>query len=411
MALNDVKVRNAKATDKQVKLFDIDGMYLLVTPPGKKTPMGGKCWRLKYRFAGKEKTLALGTYPEISLSDARQRRDDARKLLAKGVDPGEVKKAQKAAMVAETENSFEVVAREWHAMQKGVWTAGHAERTMQRLERDIFRYIGSRPIGEITPPELLAVFRRIESRGAHETAHRARFVCGQIFRYAVATGRAERDPAADLKGALTPLKGKHHAAITDPKDVAPLLRAIDSYQGSFVVKSALLLAPLVFVRPGELRQAEWMEIDLDAAEWNIPAERMKMKQAHLVPLSEQAIEILRELKALTGNSRYVFPSGRSFHRPMSNNAINAALRRMGFDKDEMTGHGFRAMARTILDEVLQVRPDFIEHQLAHAVKDPNGRAYNRTAHLAERKKMMQTWADYLDGLKSGAKVLPLRKAE
>jgi integrase len=403
MALTDVKARNAKPGEKQVKLFDGDGLFLLVAPAG------GKWWRFKYRFGGKEKLLALGTYPEVSLADARQRREDARKLLANGVDPGEVKKAQKAATVAVTENSFEVVAREWHSRQKTVWTEGHAERTMQRLERDVFRSIGQRPIGEITPPELLAVFRRIESRGAHETAHRARFVCGQIFRYAVATGRAERDPAADLRGALTPLKGKHHAAITDPKDVAPLLRAIDGYQGSFVVKSALLLAPLVFVRPGELRQAEWTEIDLDAAEWNIPAERMKMKQAHLVPLSNRAVEILRELKALTGNSCYVFPSGRSFHRPMSNNAINAALRRMGFDKDEMTGHGFRAMARTILDEVLQVRPDFIEHQLAHAVKDPNGRAYNRTAHLVERRKMMQKWADYLDGLKSGAKVIPLKR--
>jgi integrase len=405
MALTDVKARNAKPAEKQVKLFDGDGLFLLVAPAG------GKWWRFKYRFGGKEKLLALGTYPEVSLADARQRREDARKLLAKGVDPGEVKKAQKAATVAVTENSFEVVAREWHAMQKGVWTAGHAERTMQRLERDIFRYIGSRPIGEITPPELLAVFRRIESRGAHETAHRARFVCGQIFRYAVATGRAERDPAADLKGALTPLKVRHHAAITDPKEVAPLLRAIDGYHGSFVVKCAMQLASLLFVRPGELRQAEWAEIDFENEQWNIPPERMKMKVAHLVPLPTQAICILKELQALTGNSRYLFPCHRSFARPMSNNAVNAALRYLGFDSATMTGHGFRAMARTILDEVLQVRPDFIEHQLAHAVKDPNGRAYNRTAHLAERKKMMQTWSDYLDGLKSGAKVLPLRKAE
>ena len=244
-----------------------------------------------------------------------------------------------------------------------------------------------------------------------ETAHRVKTICGQVFRYAVATGRAERDCTSDLKGALPPYKKGHHAAITDPKEVAPLLRAIDGYQGSFVVKCALQLSPLFFVRPGELRQAEWAEIDLDAAEWNIPAERMKMKTAHLVPLSDRAVNILRELKALTGTSRYVFPSGRSFHRPMSNNAINAALRRMGFDKDEMTGHGFRAMARTILDEVLQVRPDFIEHQLAHAVKDPNGRAYNRTAHLAERRVMMQTWSDWLQGLKSGAKVLPLRRTE
>jgi len=403
--LTDTQIRSTKPSEKEIKLFDGGGLFLLVTPSG------GKLWYLKYRFAGKERKLSFGTYPSLSLADARQRREDAKKLLVNDVDPGEVKKAQKAAKVAVTENSFEVVALEWHARQKTVWTEGHAQRTLQRLERDIFRPIGKRPIGEITPPELLAVFRQIEARGAFETAHRARFVCGQIFRYAVATGRAERDPAADLRGALTPLKEKHHASITDPKEVAPLLRAIDGYQGSFVVKSALQLAPLVFVRPGELRQAEWTEIDLDAAEWNIPAERMKMKQPHLVPLSARAVEILGELKALTGASRYVFPSGRSFARPMSNNAINAALRRMGFDKDEMTGHGFRAMARTILDEVLQVRPDFIEHQLAHAVKDPNGRAYNRTSHLAERRNMMDLWADYLEGLKSGAKVIPLRKVE
>jgi integrase len=411
MALTNVKVQNAKSGTKPVKLSDSGGMYLLVSPPGKKTPNGSKCWRLKYRFNGKEKVLALGTYPEISLAEARERRDVARKQLAKGIDPGEARKAEKLTGSEKAANTFEAVAREWHARQKGVWTDGHATRTMQRLQRDIFRCIGTRPISEITAPELLAVFRRIESRGALETAHRARFVCGQIFRYAVATGRAERDPAADLKGALTPIKTKHHAAITDPKEVAALLRAIDGYQGSFVVKCALKLAPLLFVRPGELRQAEWSEIDLDAGEWNIPPERMKMRVSHLVPLSDQALTILRELHGLTGNSLYLFPSGRSFLRPMSDNAVNAALRRMGYDKDEMTGHGFRAMARTILDEVLQVRVDFIEHQLAHTVKDTNGRAYNRTAHLDERRKMMQLWANYLDGLRAGAQVLAFRKAE
>ncbi len=411
MALTDVKVRNAKPADKPIKLSDSGGMYLLISPPGKKTPNGSKCWRLKYRFKGKEKVLALGVYPETSLAEARGKRDAAREQLAKKIDPGEVRKAEKRSGSEKAANTFEAVAYEWHARQKSVWTEAHAKRTMQRLERDIFRCIGTRPISEITAPELLTVFRRIESRGAHETAHRARFVCGQIFRYAVATGRAERDPAADLKGALTPLKTRHYAAITDPKEIAPLLRAIDGYQGSFVVRCALQLAPLVFVRPGELRQAEWAEIDLENAEWNIPAEKMKMRQPHLVPLSRQAVEIIRELHAMTGNSRYLFPSGRSIARPMSDNAINAALRRMGFTKDEATAHGFRAMARTILDEVLQVRPDFIEHQLAHAVKDPNGRAYNRTSFLKERREMMQTWADYLDGLKSGAKVIPLRRAE
>lgn len=403
LPLSDLQVKNAKPRDKDYKLSDGQGLHLLITPTG------GKLWRFQYRYAGKQKLLSFGAYPSISLADARQRREDARKLLANGVDPGEVRKAQKAATVAETENSFEVVAREWHTKFSGSWSPSHAETTLRRMELDAFPVLGAKPVGEIKATELLAMLRRIESRGALETAHRVRTICGQVFRYAVATGRAERDPAADLKGALPPYKKGHLAAITDPKEVIPLLRAIDGYQGSFVVKSALQLAPLFFVRPGELRQAEWSEIDFEEAEWNIPAERMKMKVAHLVPLSRQALDVLRELHVLTGRSKYLFPCHRSYARPMSNNAINAALRRMGFDKDEMTGHGFRAMARTILDEVLQVRPDYIEHQLAHAVRDPNGRAYNRTAHLAERKKMMQTWADYLDGLKSGAKVIPLRR--
>ena len=404
MSLTDVKVRNAKPGEKQIKLSDSDGMYLLVTPNG------GKCWRLKYRFGRKEKVLAIGTYPEISLAEAREKRDAARKLLANGADPGEAKKAQKAATIAKTENSFEVVAREWHSKFSATWAPSHAKTILDRLKRDVFPWLGARPVGEIKAPDLLAVLRRVESRGALETAHRIKTVCGQVFRYAVATGRAERDPAADLKGALPPAKKSHLAAVTDPAEVAGLLRAIDGFKGTFIVKSALLLSPLVFVRPGELRQAEWAEIDLDREEWNIPAERMKMKEPHLVPLSTQAVEILRELQPLTGRGRYLFPSARTMTRPMSNNAILAALRRMGYERDEMSGHGFRAMARTILDEVLQVRPDFIEHQLAHAVRDPNGRAYNRTAHLAERKKMMQLWADYLDGLKEGARVIPIRTA-
>jgi len=403
MILTDVKARNAKPGEKQVKLSDGGGMYLLITPAG------GKCWRLKYRFGGKEKVLALGTYPEITLADARQRREDARKLLANGVDPSEIKKAQKAATVAVSENSLEVVAREWHGKFSASWSPSHTETTIKRLELDVFPVLGDKAIGEIKAPALLTMLRRIESRGALETAHRVRTICGQIFRYAVATGRADRDPAADLKGALPPYKKGHLAAITDPKEVAPLLRAIDGFQGSFVVKSALQLAPLFFVRPGELRQAEWSEIDFETATWNIPAERMKMKVAHLVPLSSQAVKVLNELYVLTGRSKYLFPCHRSFARPMSNNAINAALRRMGFEKDEMTGHGFRAMARTILDEVLQVRVDYIEHQLAHAVRDANGRAYNRTSHLVERRKMMQTWADYLDGLKQGAKIIPIKR--
>ena len=410
--LSDIQVSKAKAKDKPYKLTDGGGLFLLVTPTG------GKLWKLKYRFSDIEKKLSFGTYPAISLADARQRREDARKLLANGVDPTAIKKAQKAAGEDIAANSFEVVAREWHETFKESWSPSHAHVTITRLERDVFPWMGKSPISEIEPPEILTVLRRIEARGAGETARRIKTVCGQVFRYAVATGRTKRDQTADLKGALKPVISKHMAALTDPKDVAPLLRAIDDYKGSFVVRCALQLAALSFVRPGELRAAEWTEINLDTAEWNIPIKRMKLPlkikqerkgQFHLVPLSNQATAILRDLQPLTGHSRYVFPGHRSPLRAMSDNAILSALRRMGFAKDEMTGHGFRAMARTILDEVLQVRPDFIEHQLAHAVKDPNGRAYNRTAHLAERKKMMQLWADYLDGLKQGAKVIPLRK--
>jgi integrase len=404
MPLTDLKIAKTKPQKKPRTLFDGDGLYLLVTPTG------GKLWRFKYRIDGKGKLLAIGAYPEISLADARQRRDEARKQVAHGIDPGAVRKAQKQAETEETE-TFEVVAREWHTKFSPSWAASHADTTISRMERDLFPWIGKRPISEIKAPELLGALRRVESRGALESARRLKIIAGQVFRYAVATGRAERDPSGDLKGALAPPQEKHHAAITDPKEVAPLLRAIDGYQGHFVVKCALRLAPMLFVRPGELRHAEWAEIDLDEAGWNIPGVKMKMKEPHLVPLPKQAVEILQELQPLTGASRYVFPSARSFVRPMSENAILAALRRMGYDKDTMTGHGFRAMARTILDEVLQVRPDFIEHQLAHTVRDPNGRAYNRTAHLVERRKMMQQWADYLDGLKAGAVVIPmLRKA-
>ena len=404
LPLSDMKIAKAKPQKKPMTLFDGGGLFLLITPTG------GKLWRFKYRFDDKEKLLAFGTYPDISLTDARQRRDEARRQLAHGIDPRAIRKAQKQAETAETE-TFEVIAREWHTKFTHTWTPGHAVKLLSAMTRDLFPWLGARPIKELKAPELLASLRRIESRGTLETAHRMRGLLGQIFRYAVATGRAERDPAADLRGALPQPNENHHAAITDPKEVASLLRALDGYQGHFVVKCALRLAPMLFVRPGELRHAEWVEIDLNEAVWNIPAHKMKMKEPHLVPLSNQAVDILKELKPLTGTGRYVFPSARSFARPMSNNAILAALRRMGFSKDEMTGHGFRAMARTILDEVLQVRPDFIEHQLAHAVRDPNGRAYNRTAHLEERRKMMQTWADYFDGLKAGAVVIPFKTAK
>lgn len=315
----------------------------------------------------------------------------------------EVRKAEKAAQVAEEENTFEAVATEWFQRFRTQWCEKHAENLWRRLEQDAFPWLASRQVGDIKAPEMLAVLRRIEARSL-ETAFRVKTACGQIFRYAVATGRAERDIVADLRGALPPVKNKNFAAPTDPRSVAPLLRAIDGFSGSYVVKCAMQLAPLLFVRPGELRHAEWAEIDLETAEWNIPGVKMKMKEPHLVPLSKQALAILKSLHELTGHGRFVFPCHRSPLRCMSENAVNAGLRRLGFEKSEITGHGFRAMARTILDEVLQVRPDFIEHQLAHTVKGPNGRAYNRTAHLAERRKIMQLWADYLDRLKAGDRV-------
>jgi integrase len=400
MPLTNTALRNAKAGPNSIRLFDGGGMYLEVAPTG------GKWWRLKYRYAGKEKRLSLGVYPEISLKDARERRDQARKLLAEGIDPSEQRKALKASRTDRAANSFEVVTREWYAKYSPNWAKIHADRIIRRFERDILPWMGGRPVAEISAPELLATVRRIEARGALETAHRALGACGQVFRYAVATGRAERDPSADLRGALPPVKGEHFAAITDPKRVGELLRALDGYQGTLTVQCALRLAPLVFVRPGELRRAQWADIDLDATEWRYTV--TKTNTPHIVPLSRQAVAILREVHGLTGGGQYVFPSARSPRRAMSDNAILAAMRRMGIGKDEMSGHGFRAMARTILDEVLGVRPDLIEHQLAHAVRDPNGRAYNRTAHLPERRKMMQHWADYLDHLRAGATVIPLQ---
>lgn len=399
MPLTDTAIRNAKPGEKPVKLFDERGLYLEISPTG------GKWWRFKYRFDGKEKQLSLGVYPDVSLRDARDRRDAARRLLADGINPSGNRKAKKSARADRAANSFEVVAREWFAKYSATWATNHGERIIRRFERDIFPWIGGRPVAEITAPELLTVVRRIESRGALETAHRALGNCGQVFHYAVATGRAERDPSGDLRGALPPVKGEHFAATTEPKRVAEILLAMDGYEGTLTVRCALRLAPLVFVRPGELRKAEWADIDLDAAEWRYTV--TKTNTPHIVPLSKQAVEILRELQPLTGRGRFVFPGARSNGRPMSDNAILAAMRRMGIGKEEMSGHGFRAVARTILDEVLGVRPDYIEHQLAHAVRDPNGRAYNRTAHLPERRKMMQQWADYLDKLKAGAEVIPL----
>jgi len=398
MPLTDPTIRNAKADTKPVKLFDAAGLFLLVTPAG------GKWWRFKYRFGGKEKLLSLGTYPQVSLKEAREKRDDAKKLLRNHIDPS---MERQAAKISESgQGSFEAVAREWFKKMSTVWVPRHAETIIRRLESYIFPQLGQRPINEVTAPELLAMLRKLEAQGTVETAHRVKQICGQVFRYAIATGRTDRDPAADLRGALTPAKPKRMASITDPKGAAGLLRAIDGYHGSFVTACALKLAPLVFVRPGELRQAEWSEIDLEAAEWRIPADKMKMKSPHIVPLSRQAITILREIHQLTGNGKYVFPSLRTGSRPMSNNTVNAALRRMGFSKEEMTGHGFRSMASTLLNEQGWNR-DAIERQLAHAERNKVRAAYNFAEFLPERRKMMQAWADYLDGLKQGAEIIPL----
>lgn len=394
MPLTDTACKNARPKDKPYKRADEKGLLLLINPNG------GKYFRFKYRFAGKEKTLALGVYPDTSLKEARDQRDLARKQLVNGIDPGEHRKAFKQLKAESAANSFEVIAREWGAKKVETWTAKN-NRSKRLLERNILPWLGPKPITELLPKDILACLRRIEERGTIETAHRTLQICGQVFRYAVATGRLERDLTSDLRGALPAAKSEHFAAITDPKQVAELLRAIDGYQGSLVSLCALKLAPLVFVRPGELRHAEWAHIDLAAKEWRYLVSKTQVQ--HIVPLSTQAVGILDKIKPVTGRGRTVFPSERTPNgdRCMSENTLNAALRRLGYGKDIMTAHGFRALARTILDEVLGFRPDFIEHQLAHAVRDPNGRAYNRTAHLAERHKMMQVWSDYLDNLKAG----------
>ena len=392
MPLTDTAIRNAKPINKQYKLFDEKGMYVMVN-------QAGKYFRLDYRFGGKRKTLALGVYPEVTLAEAREKRNNARKQIKSGIDPSQVKKIQKAIQYEQAENSFELIAREWHGKFSNNWAESHAKKILRRLELYIFPWIGSRPIAEITPPELLAVLRKIEGKSILETAHRAQQNCGQVFRYAIATGRSERDPSADLRGALTPAKHGRMATIIEPQKIGALLRAIDGYDGTPTAKCALKLAPLVFVRPGELRHAEWAEIDFDNAEWRIPAEKMKMKDLHIVPLSSQSLAVLDEIKPHTGQGRYVFPSIRTNSRPMSNNTILAALRRMGYAKEEMSGHGFRAMASTILHE--QGWPsDVIERQLAHAERNSIKAAYNHAQHLPERRRMMQAWADYLDTLKS-----------
>lgn len=421
---SDASIKAIKPGDPRKRLNDGDGLHLLLFVKG-----GAHGWRLAYTFNGARNILSLGTYPDTGLALARRKADEARKVIREGTDPSDVRKAAKAEAERQREaerladaglppeGSFEAVAREWLGTVHGAKsTAGHADRTRIRMEQDLFPWIGRRPMGEIDAPELLACLRRVEARGAIETAHRVKYAAGQVFRYGIATGRCTRDPAGDLRDALTPVQVRHHAAITDPKRAGELLRAIAAYKGHGVTRAALQLAPLVFQRPGELRMAEWSEIDLDAATWTIPSERMKRgKQAkasgsaHLVPLARQAVAILRELYPLTGHGRYLFPSLRTGERPMSDAAVIAALRRMGFPKDEMTGHGFRAMARTMLAERLGVAESVIEAQLAHAVPDTLGRAYNRTAFTEQRRTMMQTWADYLDRLRKGGDVVPMRE--
>lgn len=413
MALTELQIKNLKSIDKQQKLSDSGGLQLLVHPNG------SKYWRLAYRFDGKQKVMALGVYPAVTLAQARIKRDEAKALLSTGEDPSEhiTKKAKKAvivqAQVAQQiaeDRLFENVAIEWHTKHAPNWKKSHSDKILGRLRADVFPWIGKRPMNEINPPELLSVIRRIEARGALETAHRVLANCGQIWRYGVATGRAERNQAADLRGALPPVQGTHFAAITEPVGIGELLRKIEHYKGSLITRTALSLAPLVFVRPTELRHAEWCEIDLEAAMWTIPATKMKMKRAHLVPLSTQAVAILQDIQPLTGAGKYVFAGANNANRPMSENTVNKALRTLGYDtKTQMTGHGFRSIASTLLNEQGYNR-DAIEMQLAHSENDSVRAAYNRAQYLAERKTMMQAWSDYLYALKQGADIVPFKGA-
>lgn len=406
MPLTDTAIRNAKPGAKSVKMFDGAGLYLEVTPAG------GKLWRLKYRFMGAEKRLALGAYPAVGLKDARAKRDEARAHLADGRDPGAVKQAEKARAYALAADSFEVVARDWIARHLDTKAASHRDKVVRRLERDVFPYLGRRPIAEITAPDILAVLRRIENRGVLETAHRAQQNIGQVIRYAIATGRAVNDPTQALRGALPAYVPQHMASpADDPQAVGAILRALDAFKGGPVVAAAIKLLPMVFCRPGELRTMRWEDVDLDGAQWRYFV--TKTKTEHLVPLSRQAVAILRDLHHLTGHlpAGWVFIGGRTPNDPMSDAAINAAYRRLGINtQSELTGHGWRSVARTLLHEHLGYEPAVIEHQLAHAVPDALGNAYNRTKFLAQRKKMMQQWSDYLDRLKTGADIIPIRGA-
>ncbi len=398
MALTDTAIKSAKSSSKPFKLTDEKGLYLLIQPSG------GKLWRFDYRFNGKRKTLALGSYPAVSLKDARERHGDARKQLAHDIDPSEARKEKKEAVInaklkeeKDATCTFEVISMEWFENKRTLWKPTHAEKVLARLKNDMFPFLGKKPITEITSSEVLEALRRIEERDAIDTAHRAKQDVNRVFNYAISTSRAINNPAASLTDALKPKIKGHFASITDPEEIGPLLRKIHGYNGSPVVCSALKIMPYVFVRPGELRTMRWSHIDFEAARWSYAS---KTGQLHIVPLAEQVIEVLRWLQPITGQTEFVFMGARSDTRPISENTINAALQTLGIDtQTELTGHGFRAMARTVLEEVHGFRPEVTELQLAHAVRDPLGRAYNRTMHLVERRRMMQVWADYLDELR------------
>jgi integrase len=402
MALTDTQIRNTlKPQDKPYKKADDKGLYLLVNPDK------SKWWRFKYRFEGKEKSLSFGVYPDVGLKQARDRRDEARRLLADGIDPSARRQATKAAKSENGVNTFQAIATQWH----GKVTLEESTRVKHWsfFENDVFPWIGQRPIAELAAPDLLAIIKRIEARGALDVARRVHNLCGRVFRYAVGHGLCDRDPSRDieLRDILPPANVQHHASVTDPNEVGALLRAIDGFKGTFVTRCALQLSPMLFVRPGELRHAEWTEFDFAKTEWRIPGEKMKMGEQHIVPLSKQALAILKEIEPLTGHGRYVFPGERTRERPMSENTVNAALRRLGYAKEEMTAHGFRSMASTLLHE-LGYEHAVIERQLAHGQRDKVSASYNFAEYLPERRKMMQQWADYLDKLKAGADVIPLK---
>ncbi len=398
--LTSTKIKGCKPQNKAYRLFDGGGLYLEVHPNG------SKYWRLKYRFAGKHRVYAIGIYPEVTLAEARDEADNAKKLIRAGIDPVAQRKTVKIETQAAAENTFERLAREWIDHQGGRWTEGHGSDVLKSLEKDVFPAIGHRPIIEIKTPELLSVIRSIERRGALNTAGQVLQRCSSVFRYAIQVGRCTYNPAGDLKGALKTKKVEHRAALSE-KDLPDFLRKVDKYNGDMQTIHALKLLMLTFVRTGELRGAEWNEIDLDNSTWRIPAHRMKMNSEHLVPLSHQAVALLQEQHQLTGHYELVFPSRSNVTRPMSENTVLYALYRMGYHS-RATGHGFRATASTILNEQ-GWKADVIERQLAHAERNKVRAAYHRSEYLQERKAMMQSWADYLDKLKAGADVIPMKR--